>query len=346
MLNDFRYALRGLRKNPGFTTVAVITLALGIGANTAIFSVVNAVLLRPLPYRDPDRLMMVHGTYPKKNLKYDVISYPTYLDWKAQSRSFEGMEALAGWSFNLTGEDHPEQIFALRITPGLFPLLGVQPAIGRGFLPEEQQPGRNHVLLLSHSLWARQFESDPGIIGRRVTITADTDAESYVVVGVMPAGFQYPQPSYEAWVPLAPDSKRGHGFINVVARLKPGVPAAQAQAEMEAISARLAKAYPEQMDGYSASVMPLHTQMAGELRPALLIFLGAVAFVLLVACANVASLLLARTVERQRETAVRASLGASRGRLARQFLTESLLLAGAGGAAGLLVGQWGTAGLA
>src|SRR2546426_2621626 len=202
MLTDLRYALRGLRKNPGFTSVAVITLALGIGANTAIFTVVNAVLLRPLPYQDPGRLTMVFGTDAKRNVTNDVVSYSTYLDSKAQNHSFAGMEAWAGWSFNLSTGDQPEQVFALRITPGLFSLLGVKPALGRGFLPEEQQPGRHHVLLLSHGLWARRFASDPKILGRKVTITADTDAESYTVVGIMPAGFQYTGPHHQAWVPL------------------------------------------------------------------------------------------------------------------------------------------------
>ena len=356
MLNDLRYAVRGLRMNPGLTTVAVVTLALGIGANTAIFTVVNAVLLRPLPYQDPGRLMMVFGTDAKRNVTNDVVSYSTYLDWKAQNHSFAGMEAWAGWSFNLSTGDQPEQVFALRITPGLFSLLGAKPALGRSFLPEEQQPGRYHVLLLSHGLWARRFASDPKIPGKKVTITADTDGESYTVVSVMPEGFQYTGPHDQAWVPLVEDHKRTHGFIRVVGRLRQGVSIRQAQAEMDTISVQLAKAYPGQQERiwngpsmasarFGADVVPLHQQMAGDLRPALVVFLGAVAFVLLIACANVASLLLARATARQRETAIRASLGASRGRLVRQFLTESLLLAMVGGAAGLLLGQWGVAGL-
>ena len=345
MLNDIRYAIRTLARTPGFTGIAVLTLALGIGANTAIFSVVNAVLLRPLPYHEPSRLVMVFGTDIKRGGTDDVISYPTYLDWKAQSRSFEGMEAWAGWTFNLAAGDQPERVAALRITPGLFSVMGVQPALGRFFLPEEQQAGRNHVLLLSHDLWARRFASDPNIVGRSVTITADTDSESYTVVGVMPEGFQYTGPMDRAWVPLMADPNRGHGFIFVVGRLKPGVSIQQAQAEMDTISARLARAYPKQEEGYGANVVPLHRQMAGELRPALLVFLGAVAFVLLIACANVASLLLARAAERHRETAIRASLGASRSRLIRQFLTESLLLGITGGLGGLLLSIWGVAGM-
>ncbi len=346
MLNDIRYAVRGLRKNPGFTAVAILTLALGIGANTAIFSIVNAVLLRPLPYRDAGRLATIFGTYPKNNVTDDVVSCPTYFDWKARNTSFEGMEASAGWSFNLSAGDRPEHVGALRVTPGLFSLFGVRPALGRYFLPEEQQPGRNHVLLLSHDLWARRFAADPQIVGREITITADTDAERYTVVGVMPEGFQYRGRGDEAWAPLVPDPSRGHGFITVVARLRPNASIKKAQAEMDTISAQLAKAYPRQMEGYGARVVPLHQQMAAELRPALLIFLGAVAFVLLIACANVASLMLARATARQRETAIRASLGASRARLVRQFLTESLILSLAGGLGGLLVGEWGVAGLA
>src|SRR5215470_16649373 len=288
LLQDLRYGLRMLIRHRAVTAIAVITLALGIGANTAIFTVVNAVLLRPLPYQDPGRLMMVFGTDVKRNTSNDVISYPTYLDWKAQNHSFAAMEAWAGWSFNLSGGDQPEQVYALRITPGLFSLLGVKPALGRGFLSEEQQPGRHHVLLLGHDLWARRFASDPKILGRKVTITADTDGESYAAVGVMPAGFQYTGPRDQAWVPLVEDRNRRHGFIRVVGKLKPGASIQQAQAEMDTISAQLAKAYPSQQEGYGANVVPLHRQMVGDLRPALLVFLGAVVFVLLIACANVA----------------------------------------------------------
>ena len=345
MWNDIRYAVRAMRMNPGFTLIAVVTLALGIGANTAIFSVVNAVLLRPLPFEDAGRLTVVFGTDVRRNDTHDVVSYPVYQDWKAQSRSFEGMEAWAGWGFNLSTGDQPEQVNALRITPGLFSLLGVKPALGRSFLPEEQEPGRNHVLLLSHALWVRRFASDPQILGKTVNITADTDAEGYTVVGVMPAGFQYTGPWDQAWVPLLVDPNRGHGFMTVVGRLKSGVSLRQAQAEMETISAQLAKAYPRPLEGFGVNIVPMHKQMAGELRPALYIFLGAVAFVLLIACANVASLLLARATARQRETAIRASLGASRGRLIRQFLTESVLLSFFGGAAGVLIGEWCVAGL-
>jgi predicted permease len=345
MLNDLRYAWRSMRTNPWFTAIAVVTLALGIGANTAIFSVVNAVLLRPLPFRDPARLVTVFGTNPRLHVTNDVVSYPAYLDWQAQNHALAGIEAWAGWSFNLSAGDQPEQVPALRVTPGLFSLLGVAPALGRGFLPEERQPGRNHVLLLSHDLWVRCFASDPQILGRKVTITADTDAESYTVVGVMPAGFQFTGPWVQAWVPLLPDPNRGHGFITVVGRLKADAGIRQAQVEMDTISARLAKAYPRQMEGLGAHVVPLHQQMAGDLRAGLYVFLGAVAFVLLIACANVASLLLARAAARQRETAIRASLGASRSRLIRQFLTESLLLSLVGGAAGLVIGWWSVAGL-
>ncbi|PYT24934.1 MAG: hypothetical protein DMG57_26970 [Acidobacteria bacterium] len=344
-LQDIHYAFHTLRKSPGFTAIAVLTLGLSIGANTAIFSVVNAVLVRPLPYKDAGRLTVISGTYAKDNVTHDVVSYPTYLDWKSQNRSFEGMEAWAGWSFNLSSAGQAEQIWGLRVTPGLFFLMGREPILGRGFRPEEQQPGRNHVLLLSHALWARRFGADPKILGTQIRLSADADSEIYTVVGVMPAGFQYTGPWDQAWVPLVPDLNRGHGFIRVVGRLKSGVTLTEAQAEMNSISAQLAKAYPRHQAGYGANVVPLRHEMAGALRPVLLVFLGAVASVLLIACANVASLLLARASARQRETAIRASLGASRRRLIRQFLTESVLLAAFGGVAGMLLAQWGVAGL-
>jgi putative ABC transport system permease protein len=334
---DLRYGLRMLLKNPGFTIVAIIALALGIGANTAIFSVVNTVLLRPLPYKHPDRLVMVWEENSKQGFPRDTPAAGNYLDWRDQNHVFEGMAAMAEISFNLTGAGEPERIDGQRVSATLFQLLGVDPALGRAFLPDEDRPGANHVVILSHGLWQRRFGSDPAIIGRAINL----DGQSFTVVGVMPRNFQFPSRTDQLWVPIAFPAKevgqRGNHYLEVIARMKPGISLQQAQAEMTTIATRLQQQYPETNTSIGAVVTPLHEHVVGNIKPALLVLLGAVAFVLLIACANVANLLLARAAVRQKEIALRLALGASRSRMTRQFLTESVLLSVFGGGVGLLL---------
>ncbi|HLM55649.1 MAG TPA: ABC transporter permease [Pyrinomonadaceae bacterium] len=338
---DLRYGLRGLLKNPGFTAVAVIALALGIGANSAIFSVVNTILLRPLPYKDPERLVTVWEEAAKSGYPRDTPAAGNYVDWRDQNQVFEGMAALADESFNLTGSGEPERIDGRRVSASFFPLMGVEPRVGRAFLPEEDQPGATRVVVLSHGLWQRRFGGDVRITGQPVTLNGET----YTVVGVMPQGFQFPDREAQLWVPIAftpqQAANRNRHYLRVVARTKPGVSVEQAQAEMSNIATRLQQQYPQSNAGLGAVVVPLHEYLVGDIRPALLVLLGAVGFVLLVACANVANLLLARAAARQKEIALRVALGASRLRLIRQFLTESLLLSAVGGVVGLLLSVWG-----
>ncbi|HEY3137520.1 MAG TPA: ABC transporter permease [Blastocatellia bacterium] len=337
---DLLYGARMLAKQPAFTIVVVAALALGIGANTAIFSVVNSILLRPLPYRDPDRLVMVWMDNRRINVDQDIHSYANYSDYRDQNQSFEQLAAFNGISVNLIGVGEPERIIGTMASPSLFDVLGVEPLVGRTFSAEEEVPGHDKVVILSFGLWQRRFGGDPDILGHEISLS---DVKR-TVIGVMPPGFRFPHKDAELWAPLATDANRKnsrYGFsYQVIGRLKKGVALAQARVDMGAIASRLVEQFPD-LEGYGVNLVPLHQQVVGGVRPALLVLLGTVAFVLLIACANVANLLLARAAAREREIAIRTALGSGRLRLIRQLLTESVLLATLGGAAGLLIANWG-----
>jgi putative ABC transport system permease protein len=341
LIQDLRFGIRTLVKNPGFTAVAVIALALGIGANTAIFSVVNAVLLRPLPFRDPDRLVALKTVNLKSGEKsFGNASPAEFVDWRAQSKSFERMAIESGGSVTLTGGEQPELFTGARVSDDYFAMFGVSPMLGRTFLPEEFRSAGSPAIILSHRLWQRRFAGDPNMVGQTLAL----DGKPSTIIGVMPPEFK--QPDYaEVWMPLDADSSemqlRGARYFVAMARLKPGLTLAEAQAEMSAVAADLERQHPESNADLSVRVFSLHERVVGDFRPALLVLLGAVGFVLLIACADVASLLLSRASARQKEIAIRAALGASRLRIIRQLLTESILLATIGGAAGLMIGFWG-----
>ena len=339
LAQDVRFGLRMLVKHPVFTLVAVITLALGIGANTAIFSVVNAVLLRPLPYESADRLVWIWDSNASVGLKRFQSSGPNFKDWERESTSFEYMAAFTGWSFNLTGAGEPERIQGAMTSPALFSMLGVKPVVGRPFLPEEEKAGSHRVALVGYGFWQRRFGADPAIINSSLTL----NGESYTVIGIMPDDFGIPY-RVDVWTPLAMDvlrPGRGSHFFSVIARLKPDVSIEQAQAEMNSITSVLQQQYPDLNTGWSTELQPLKERIVGDVKTMLWILLGAVGFVLLIACANIANLLMARSAARHKEVAIRFALGAGRMRLVRQFLTESMLLALVGGGLGLALAVWG-----
>jgi putative ABC transport system permease protein len=343
LIQNLKFGIRLLRKSPGFACVAIFVMALGIGANTAIFSVVHAVLLEPLPFPDADRLMQIWHVPPQTSfpgMTRFAVSPANFLDWQKQNNVFDQMAVYGGAGYDITGTGKPESVFGGRVSSNFFSVLGVQPLHGRVFLPEEDRPGRNHEVILGYKLWQARYASDPDVVGKSINL----DGDPYVVVGVM--GPKMAVPGFaRLWTPLGLSDteaavRSDHNFFSI-ARLKPGVTLAQAQAEMNTISQRLEKAYPEDDKGWGAVVNSMREETVGSVRPALLMMLGAVAFVLLIACANVANLILARTFARRKEIAIRSAVGATRSRVIQQLLSESLILSLCGGALGLLAARFG-----
>ena len=344
-ITDIAYAARTLRRSPGFTLTAVLTLALGIGANTAIFGVVNATLLRPLPFPHPERIVAIQNQYKAIGLDSAAASVPDYIDYRKQRHLFSEVAAIDTGDFNLTGVDRPERLQCGEATSGLFAVLGIQPILGRVFTYAEDQPGKNQVVLLTESLWKRRFGADPGVLGRTIHL----NDKPYTVVGIVPSVLQWFAP-LDAWIPtgftpaqMSP-LRRDNQFLFILARLQPGVSVERARAGMAACGRVLAKNFPDYYPpsvGWAIRVDSLNELLVGDVRSALLVLLAAVGFVLLIACANVANLSMARASGRMRELSIRAALGAARWRIARQLLTESVMLGLLGGAAGVLLGSWG-----
>ena len=345
LIYDVRYAFRALRKNPVFALAGLLVLALGIGANTAIFTVVDAALLRPLPFGEPDRLMRLWHTPPEKSfpgMSVFALSAANFLDWKQQSHSFQNLAIYTGYGMILTGHGEPESAFAARVSYDFFPTLEVQPLLGRTFRVDEDQVGYEREIILSYPYWKSRFGGDTTIVGRTVTF----NDQPYTIIGVMPKSFALPSWA-KMWIPMAfTDTERvvrGEHHYSAIGRLKPGVTPREAQSEMDTISSRLAQQYPADDNGWGAKVLPLRDDMVSDVKPTLLVLLGAVAFVLLIACANVANLFLARMLTRKKEIAIRAALGARRSRLVMQSLSETVLLALFGGACGMGIAVWGVA---
>ena len=342
LLRDLRYALRTLRKTPGFTFFAVLTLALGIGATSTIFSVVNTVLLSPLPYRDAERIVAVYEFSARDGVDGFPVSPANFLDWRRDAQSFASIAASRGQSMNFTGRGTvPERIFGARVTASYFEVLGLQPRLGRAFTAEEDAPNGPRAVVLSDALWRRRFSADPKVIGQTITL----NNEPYTVVGIAPSTLRLPSAETEFWLPFGfgpqDAENRGAHSLGVVARLKPGVTVEQAGTEMKAIAARIEQAFPEVQGGFTTLVRPLSEDIVGDARTPLLVLAGAVGFVLLICCANVANLMLARAAGRQKEIAIRSAIGAGRRDIVRQLLAESVVLAVVGGLAGLLLATWG-----
>ncbi|HEV2423675.1 MAG TPA: ABC transporter permease, partial [Terriglobia bacterium] len=342
LIQDLRYSTRVLAKSPGFTAVALLTLALGIGANSAIFSVIDAVLLNRLPFPDPNRLVLLWEQNPPRNWYHNVVSAANFVDWRKQNHVFAGMSAIDERTYDVSGSGEPFEVDGEQVSANFFDLLGTRPALGRTFVQNEDPPGGAQVAVLSDGLWKRRYGGDPAIVGRKITL----NGASFNVIGVMPPSFYFPAPSGarpELWLAgldLRQPGRTWHEY-GTIARLKSGVSIERARAEMDTIANNLAKQYPEQK-GWNVQVISLHENVVGNTRPALLILLAAVGVVLLIACANLEALQLARVSAREKEMAIRSALGAGRGRVVRQVVTESVLLGVAGGGLGLLLASWGT----